>query len=149
MLFTMKLYERPCTFMDFHGQFQMGRSHSQGKQTILECHVKPRFAHGKRSELSCFTSDSNKGVVKKKLAISPMIASIAIMNTSYRWRSGEIMYLVASVRPFVCLSELSWLNPQIWSKGWSLPVRGFCLCVCNQESEADNLADAVDQLLKR
>ena len=78
------------------------------------------------------------------------------------------MYLVMSVRlsvrpparPPVCLSELSWLNrltfdlglpsatngnyPQIWSKGWSLPVQDFCLCVCNQGAYADNLADAVD-----
>ncbi len=30
--------------------------------------------------------------------------------------------------------------PHIWSKGWSLPVRGFCLYVCN-------LADVVDRLL--
>ena len=47
----------------------------------------------------------------------------------------EIMYLVASVRPCVDLSAFPsspvWI---IWplSKVWSLPVRGFCLCVCNQ-----------------
>ncbi len=64
----------------------------------------------------------------------------------------EIMYLVASVGPFVCLSELSCLNrltfdSQIWSEGWSLPVQGFvCLSVISVAC-ADNLADAVDQLL--
>ena len=51
-----------------------------------------------------------------------------------------------SVGPFVCvcLSVLSALlsaakgnYPQIWNKGWSLPVRGF----------GDNLTDALDRLL--
>ncbi len=37
-----------------------------------------------------------------------------------------------SVCVCVCLSELSCLNRQIWSKVWSLPVRGFCLFVCSQ-----------------
>ena len=25
MLFTMKFHERACTFMDFHGQFRLGK----------------------------------------------------------------------------------------------------------------------------
>ncbi len=47
----------------------------------------------------------------------------------------EIMYLVASVRPFVCLCVLS------------CPNRSVCLCACNQWAYADNRADAIDRLL--
>ncbi len=61
------------------------------------------------------------------------------------------MYLVVSARlcvcQFPCLSELSCSNPQVWSKGWSLPGRGICLCVCNQGALADKIADMVDRHL--
>ncbi len=40
------------------------------------------------------------------------------------------------VRPFVCLF--------VFVKGGLYWSKGFCLCVCNQGSYADNLADAVD-----
>ena len=48
------------------------------------------------------------------------------LNNVYRPRSGEIMYLVASVRLFVCLFVC------------------VCPCACNQWAYADNRADAVD-----
>ncbi len=54
------------------------------------------------------------------------------------------MYLVASVRPFVCLSAKGNYHKS-WSKGWSLPVQGFCLL--SGGARADNLADAVDRHL--
>ncbi len=68
---------------------------------------------------------------------------------NYRLRSEKDNVLGSvrlSVHVFVCLSALSWLNSHIWSKG-SLPVKEFCLCVCDQEAYANNLADAVYQLL--
>ncbi len=50
------------------------------------------------------------------------------------------MYLVASVRPFICLFVCALLSEP-------LPVHSVCLCACNQWAYADNRADAVDRLL--
>ncbi len=59
--------------------------------------------------------------------------------------------MVASVRQFACLRTLSRLNqvqlPSSLEQGVQLSVHRLCLCVCNQAAYADNLADAVDQLL--
>ncbi len=55
----------------------------------------------------------------------------------------EIMYLVASVRLFVCLSVCVCSPVQ----EEPLPVQSVCLCACNQWVYADNRADAVDRLL--
>ncbi len=71
----------------------------------------------------------------------------------YQPRSGEIMYLVASVGPFVCVcspvrtARGSALPSAAKSKEEPLPVQSVCLCACNQWAYADNCADAVDRLL--
>ncbi len=51
---------------------------------------------------------------------------VQIANKNFRLGSQQHpwgAYVCLSVWP----SELSCLNHKIWSKGWSLPVRGFCL----------------------
>ncbi len=59
----------------------------------------------------------------------------------YRPRREKIIDLVASVRPFVCLSVLSRLNRSHYQSS------GVRLCVCDQWAYAGNCADAVDRLL--
>ncbi len=67
----------------------------------------------------------------------------------YRPRSGEIIELVASVRPsvcpFVCMFVRALPAEPAKSKEESLPVQGDRLCVCNQSACAVNHADAVDR----
>ncbi len=47
----------------------------------------------------------------------------------YRPRSGEVMHLVASIRPSVCLSALTAFASATKSKEESISVRGVCRCV--------------------
>ncbi len=49
------------------------------------------------------------------------------------------MYLVVSICPFVCVC-VSVCYRKILSKGWSLPVREFCLFVSNKRHMMNQVA---------
>ncbi len=55
---------------------------------------------------------------------------------------------MVAVEDFIDVGNIlgkSWVS--LWIKGWSLPVRGFFLFVCEQKAYAANITDGVDQLL--